>query len=85
MEHTNVLCFTLNNKKVYVGLIITNPFSTYEENKSFQILPLLSGFRDNAGLVNFTTNYSSIYDNIFDPDSTEEQKKSVLFSFAYYK
>lgn len=81
MENTKVLCFTLNNKKVYVGLVITNPFSTYEENKSFQILPLLSGFRDNAGLVNFTTNYSSIYDNIFHPDSTEEQKNQ-LFSVS---
>ncbi|OAN61761.1 hypothetical protein A8B79_04870 [Balneola sp. EhC07] len=81
MTKTRELAFTLSNKKVYIGLVLTNPFSTYEENKSFQILPLLSGYRDEKGEYDLTTVYSTIYDKLKEEGVSEEDRKK-LFSIS---
>jgi hypothetical protein len=54
------LSVTMDNKKVYVGFVVTTSDPAHVR-KTLGILPLVSGYRDDVGRVNFTTFYSAIY------------------------
>ena len=55
-----MVAVTLSNGKVYVGLIVELP--TLDPNEQYlKMLPALSGYRDEEGGINFTTNY---YDTV---------------------
>lgn len=58
---------TLNNKKVYVGLVHDLPVEKAGDLEHVSIMPILSGYRDKDDLtVKFTTNYYIHYSNALD-------------------
>lgn len=56
---------SLSNGQVYVGFILKTPDPEAGE-KVVSIMPLLSGVRRENGSVEFSTNYSSIYEHLDD-------------------
>jgi len=56
-----VVSVTLDNRKVYVGFVVTAP-NLQSNDQYVQLLPVLSGYRDAGDLtVKFTTNYAQVY------------------------
>jgi len=51
----NLLQFTLNTSKVYIGYI--KELSPPSENNYIQIFAIISGYRDEKKVINFTTDY----------------------------
>lgn len=59
LKHSYLLEFTLENDKVYIGLVKELPIprvTTY-----IRIIPFFSGYRDHAKRLHFTTNYLPVY------------------------
>lgn len=54
---------TMENGKVYVGFV-SKTFEPKMSRKNFRILPLMSGYRSDAGKVNFTTYYDKAYERV---------------------
>jgi hypothetical protein len=54
------VCVTLSNSKVYVGFVVTT-FDPHRDRKMFTMLPLMSGYREVTGKMEFTTYYDPIY------------------------
>ena len=54
---------TLSNAKVYVGFVIRT-FDPRRDRKMFTMMPLVSGYRTDAGKVEFTTFYDVIYSKL---------------------
>jgi hypothetical protein len=51
------VCLTLDNRKVYVGRVVTIDFDS-SERKTIAVLPVMSGYRDKDSLdLEFTTDY----------------------------
>ncbi len=60
LSRASPVAFTMENKKVYVGFVV----KTYEPNmlrKTIRLLPLMSGFRNESGKIEFTTFYDEAY------------------------
>lgn len=53
------IAFTLNDNKVYIGLVLSRP-TLHPKEKFFKILPTLSGFRDKRRMLHITTNYADL-------------------------
>lgn len=55
------ICITLDNDKVYVGIVtmLGEPTENEAPNQEIEIVPLLSGYRTEQGCPVFTTNYSA--------------------------
>jgi hypothetical protein len=60
-KYEMLVSVTLDNRKVYVGFVITAP-NLQSNHQYVQLLPVLSGYRDTADLrLKFTTNYAQVY------------------------
>lgn len=57
------VALTMENGKVYVGFV-RKTFKPKVARKNFRILPLMSGYRDSAGKINFTTFYDKAYEQV---------------------
>lgn len=71
------ISFSMENGKVYIGLVIRGIRPEEEERTHIRILPLRSGFRNkNSGLVKFTTYYWEVYEKLdlvpIDPDLLDD-------------
>jgi hypothetical protein len=55
------ILLTMDNRKVYVGLVRRTPEPRKSESRAIWLLPLISGYRDDKGKVRFTTYYDQIY------------------------
>lgn len=67
---------TLSSNKVYVGLILTTP-EPKTERRVIALLPYMSGYRTETGMVIFTTYYDQFYKED-DPESDAEKFRLVL-------
>jgi hypothetical protein len=74
MEHTRPIMLTMNGGKVYVGFV-ASAFTPGRENKTIEIVPIKSGYRErDQQRVVFTTDYSDVYNSIVeDYDSLVQQ------------
>lgn len=60
-KYEMLVSLTLDNRKVYVGFVITAP-NLQSNDLYVQLLPVLSGYRDANDLrLKFTTNYAQVY------------------------
>lgn len=92
------LALTMDNKKVYVGFVITT-VSPDRDVKTISILPLVSGYRSAEGQLKLTTFYTHVYDKIANTESimhlspddfeivlpTERIQSANLFDLAAYQ
>lgn len=62
------VAITMTNHKVYVGLVLSTP-EPRTERRMIALLPLMSGYREAEGKVNFTTFYDQIYAGREDSDN----------------
>lgn len=59
------ILITLSNRKVYVGYVLSVPYTQDREDWEITILPLRSGFREDQDLhLRLTQNYESIWDDM---------------------
>lgn len=75
------ILLTMDNRKVYVGLVRRTPEPRQSVSRTIWLLPLISGYRDEKGKVRFTTYYDQIYATINDvgpTDLTAEDFELVL-------
>lgn len=70
IEYPQLVCFTLDNGKVYVGY--PRYLSDLIQTGMLRIYPILSGFRDSQHRIVFTTNYESAYDQIDELDIEQD-------------
>jgi hypothetical protein len=64
-KYEMLVSVTLDNRKVYVGFVITAP-NLQSNDQYVQLLPLLSGYRDATDLrLKFTTNYAQVYPDVY--------------------
>lgn len=57
------IAVTLSDHKVYIGFVLTRP-NLHPREKYFQLLPTLSGYRDEARRLHLTTNYQPFYERL---------------------
>lgn len=65
------LCVTMSNKKVYVGYVIRS-INPGEKRTALRILPLISGYRTDMGLIEFNVSYHDVYEKISPQDENQE-------------
>lgn len=65
------LCVTMSNKKVYVGYAIRT-IDPGEKRTTLRILPLISGYRTEEGLITFNVSYHDVYEQIQPKDEDHE-------------
>lgn len=64
------ICATMDNNKVYVGLLKETP-DPKQEREFIVILPLMSGYREkDTGKITFTTFYDRVYRNLHNVSTT---------------
>lgn len=63
VEKDSPLLVTIDNGKVYVGFVIKT-VDPSRDRKTLRILPVMSGYRQTNGSVQFTTYYERVYDEI---------------------
>jgi hypothetical protein len=69
-KYEMLVSVTLDNRKVYVGFVITAP-NLQSTDQYVQLLPVLSGYRDGNDLrLKFTTNYAQVYPEAYRSDTT---------------
>lgn len=81
-ENMEAIQITLNNRKVYVGLIFSCSELEDPDAKYIKVTPILSGYRDEQSLViNFTNNYGEIYAPIVDKVVSDIDKQCVSHKY----
>jgi hypothetical protein len=88
LKSKSFLSFTLTNRKVYIGVVISHFYSPYQ-NDSFQIFPFYSGYRTNDLSLKLNTDYSEVYnENIDSPEKLDQFsvtiKVSEIVSCSYF-
>lgn len=63
------IAVTMDDRKVYVGYVVSG-FDPAIGRKCILVLPLMSGYRDQAHKVNFTTFYTELYGDDGSADQT---------------
>jgi hypothetical protein len=64
-QHSLPISFTLNSGKVYIGLVVDTP-NPSSETEVVTILPILSGYRNETGRMQLTTDYETLYSALRD-------------------
>jgi len=78
------IILTLNNRKVYVGIIMGLPYVSHREDWNFMLLPQHSGYRDEGNLtVNLENDYAKLWlsfieDKENDPKLLEKLDKAGI-------
>jgi len=81
-KYEMLVSVTLDNRKVYVGFVITAP-NLQSTEQYVQLLPVLSGYRDSNDLrLNFTTNYAQVYPDAYRSGGTDPSDLIVIFPTA---
>lgn len=74
LRNQQLVSITLDNRKVYVGYIVSAP-NLRPEDAYIALLPMISGYRDNDTLkISFVTFYNDLY--------TDDQMDANLFRVA---
>jgi len=60
----------LEDGKIYVGFVLGNANPDLGERRYLHLLPVMSGYRNQVGKVDFTT----FYDEIYSEDSSDDQR-----------
>jgi hypothetical protein len=70
------VCVTMSNKKVYVGYAIRT-IDPGDKRTALRILPLISGYRTDEGLINFNVSYHDVYERIAPKDDNHEADEDL--------
>jgi hypothetical protein len=70
------ICVTMSNKKVYVGYAIRT-IDPGDKRTALRILPLISGYRTEEGLINFNVSYHDVYEKISPPNEDDEADEDL--------
>jgi hypothetical protein len=74
---TKLIYIALKNGKVYVGYVVDQPLPKphgEEESKYLTLWPQKSGYMDDSQIPQWTTDYSSIYEQIFADRSRSDEE-----------
>lgn len=66
------VALTMKNRKVYVGFVRKTPEPRPVGARVVWVQPLMSGYRDDAGEVQFTTFYDQVYEELWSASPEEE-------------
>jgi hypothetical protein len=78
-KYEMLVSVTLDNRKVYVGFVITAP-NLQSNDQYVQLLPVLSGYRDAGDLrLKFTTNYAQVYPEVYTAGKLDPSDFIVIF------
>ena len=81
-KYEMLVSVTLDNRKVYVGFVITAP-NLQSTEQYVQLLPVLSGYRDSNDLrLKFTTNYAQVYPDAYRSGGMDPSDFIVIFPTA---
>jgi hypothetical protein len=81
-KYEMLISVTLDNRKVYVGFVITAP-NLQSNDQYIQLLPLLSGYRDAADLrMKFTTNYAQVYPDVYQASKLDPSDFVIIIPAA---
>ena len=69
MQEDFPLLISMENNKVYAGYVM-QAIDPSTDSTHLRIQPILSGYRNEHGKVDFTTNYAQIYSTIYDDTPT---------------
>lgn len=79
-QHSAPVMLTMDNRKVYVGLVQAPPAPKYPYTR---ILPTVSGFRDDGTMrVTFSTQYAPVYQEIEDSVKDRDEAAELIGRFC---
>jgi len=76
------ICITMSNKKVYVGYVIRS-IDPQEKRTAIRILPLISGYRTEEGLIKFNISYHEVYEQVavtYESEHEDDELAHLEFS-----